>query len=76
MRSRANSSGTELSQSPEAQSPVGRDLPRDVLLQSMKRSLDATFDINPLPAKKARLTRADGQQPGVGNGKPEQAAEV
>ncbi|KAJ8125690.1 hypothetical protein O1611_g7947 [Lasiodiplodia mahajangana] len=68
--------GTELSQSPEDQSPVGRDSPNDVLLQSAKRSLDATFDIDSLPAKRARLTRTDGQQPGVENGKLEQATDT
>ncbi|TPX14894.1 uncharacterized protein E0L32_005003 [Thyridium curvatum] len=61
--------GAEPPQSPEEQSPVGRYLPWDALLQSTKRSLDATFDIDPLPAKRAR------QQPPIGNGRPEQAAE-
>jgi hypothetical protein len=73
VRSRANSSGTELPQSPEEQSPVGSHLPRHALSQSMKRSLHATSDIDPLPAKRARLTQRDGQQAGVGK---EQAAEV
>ena len=70
VRSLANSSGTGLPQNP-------REEPPDAFLASMKRALDATtFDIDPLPSKRARLTRTDGQQPGVGNGKPEQAAEV
>ncbi|KAI0871139.1 hypothetical protein GGS24DRAFT_504102 [Hypoxylon argillaceum] len=76
--SRANSlyMDTELPQNPEDQSPVGRDLFGDLPLRSAKRSLDAAFDIDPGPAKRARLTRTGGQQPGVWNEKLEQVAET
>lgn len=76
--SRANSlyMDTELPQNPEDQSPVGRDLFGDLPLRSAKRSLDAAFDIDPGPAKRARLTQTGGQQPGVWNEKLEQVAEV
>lgn len=70
------SADAELPQSFEEQSPVRRDLPQNAFLQSTKRPLDATFDVDPWPAKRARLTRTDEQQPGAWNKKPEQAVET
>ncbi|KAK0622001.1 hypothetical protein B0T17DRAFT_493439 [Bombardia bombarda] len=43
---------------------------------SRKRQLDATSDIDPLPAKRARSTRTDTQRPGVEVEEAEQTAET
>lgn len=45
-------------------------------LQSTKRRLDAASEIDLLPAKRARLTRTDAQQPGVEDEEAEQAVKV
>ncbi|KAI0406291.1 hypothetical protein F4802DRAFT_109555 [Xylaria palmicola] len=51
-----------LLQSPKIQSRSSGNLPQDVFPPSKKRLLDATFDSDPLPAKRARLTGTYGQQ--------------
>ncbi len=58
-----NSPGTEI---PRVQSPVNGGLARDVTPeQTAKRQLDATSESDPLPAKRARLTRTGALRPGV-----------
>ncbi|KAK0624759.1 hypothetical protein B0T17DRAFT_590603 [Bombardia bombarda] len=58
--------GAELTQSHREQSLVNGGLARDATpVPTAKRQLDATPESDPLPAKRARLTRTDAQQPGV-----------
>ncbi|KAF1994144.1 hypothetical protein P154DRAFT_557414 [Amniculicola lignicola CBS 123094] len=52
-------SGVELLPSPREQPPANRDLTRG--LQSTKRRLNATPEIDPQPLKRARLSRTDAQ---------------
>jgi hypothetical protein len=54
--------------------PLEREDPAgDATLQARKRRLDAG---DPIPAKRARLTQADTQQPGVEDETAEQAKKV
>ncbi|KAI5918409.1 hypothetical protein F4810DRAFT_575963 [Camillea tinctor] len=56
----------ELLQGPRDQRLVDGDISLDAPLQSKKRPLDdVTSDIDPLPAKRARLAQTDTQQPRV-----------
>lgn len=72
-----NSSGTGLPPSYGKLSPASGELARDTVpVQSTKRDLDATSEVDPLPAKRARLTRTDAQQAGVEDEEEEQAAKV
>lgn len=72
-----NSSGTGLPPSYGKPSPASGDLARDTLpVQSTERDLDATSEVDPLPAKRARLTRTDAQQAGVEDEEEEQAVKV
>ncbi|KAI0403527.1 hypothetical protein F4802DRAFT_292129 [Xylaria palmicola] len=58
--------GAEPPQSHREQSPVNEGLPQDAVpVPTAKRQLDATLESDPLPVKRARLTRTDAQQPGV-----------
>ncbi|KAK3371258.1 hypothetical protein B0T24DRAFT_595093 [Lasiosphaeria ovina] len=60
-----NIAGTELPRSHREQSPQSGDFAGAATpLQARKRRLDAT-ESDPSPAKRARLTRTDTQQPGV-----------
>ncbi|KAG8417266.1 hypothetical protein J3459_012472 [Metarhizium acridum] len=69
----ANSSGTELPSVHRRISSVGGDLARDtVLVETSKRHREATTELDPLPAKRARLTPADTQQPRVDNKRADQ----
>ncbi|KAK0635023.1 hypothetical protein B0T17DRAFT_515079 [Bombardia bombarda] len=43
---------------------------------SRKRRIDATFNVGPLPAKRARSVRTDTQRPGIEDEKAEQTAET
>lgn len=60
------STGTELPPSHREQSLQSGDLAGDTTpVQARKRRLDPTTKSDPAPAKRARLTRTDTQQPGV-----------
>jgi hypothetical protein len=67
----------ELPQNLREQSRESRELGGDATpVQTLKRRLDATTESDPLPMKRARLTRTDIQQPGVEDEKSEQADKV
>ncbi|KAH7175724.1 hypothetical protein EDB81DRAFT_18086 [Dactylonectria macrodidyma] len=56
----------ELPRSHREQSPVNKGLTQDAApVPTAKRQLDATPESDPLPAKRARLTQTDAQQPRV-----------
>ncbi|KAF1828994.1 hypothetical protein BDW02DRAFT_634779 [Decorospora gaudefroyi] len=65
------STGAELRASHRRQSPVSGA--RDAPVQPTKRRFDATPEIDPLPAKRARLTRTGTQRPEIENEKLKQA---
>ncbi|KXX77075.1 hypothetical protein MMYC01_206328 [Madurella mycetomatis] len=68
--------GAELLRSQREQSSANRASTRDAAaVQATKRPLDEAFK-DPLPAKKARLTETDAQQPRVEDKKAEQAARL
>ncbi|KAK0748559.1 hypothetical protein B0T21DRAFT_344204 [Apiosordaria backusii] len=68
-RSRVNLSKalqeTPLAAITKSSAGVNGGIPQDALRQPTKRSLDVTSDIDPLPAKRARLTQTDTQQSGL-----------
>jgi hypothetical protein len=67
----------ELLPSYREQSPESGDLAGDATpVQARKRRLHATTKSDPVPAKRARLTRTDTQQPRVEDEKSEQAGKV
>lgn len=72
-----NLSGTEHPPGRREKPPVTGDLDRDAVpVQSTKSQLDATSEIDLLPAKRARSTRTDTQRPGVADEKEDQADKV